>query len=106
MGIFLTLLKPPQLFVGIDVQPEFEQGRSKMDQLLFHRVNLAICPPPLRFCAEPFNPLDQHPAIPCPIEDRDVSSLGQLGPEPPEIMVCLLDVIRSGDGYYPVPARI
>src|ERR1700740_2612432 len=103
MDSFLPLLEPPQLFVGIDMQPELEQDRSEMHQLLFHRVNLSIRPPPLHLSAESFNPFDQHTAVPRPIEDRNVPSLGQLRPEPPEIMVCLLDIIRRGDRYYLVP---
>src|SRR5215469_14280367 len=106
MDICLPLLKPAQLFVRIDLQPELEQHSSKMYQLLFHRIDLSIRPSPLRFSAEPFNPLDQDTAIPRPIEDRDVPSLWQLRPKSPEIMMCLLDVIRSGDRDYLVSARI
>src|ERR1700722_7385222 len=106
MGIFLPLPKTPQLFIGIDVHPELEEDRSEMHQLLFHCVYLSIRPPPLLLSAKPLNSLNQNPTVPCPIENRDVPSLGQLRPEPPEIMVCLLDVIRGGDRYYLVSPRI
>ena len=72
----LTFTKPPQLLVRVDVEPELEQDRPKVYQVLLHTVDLSVSPPPLGLGAEPFHALDQHAAIPGPVRDCDGPDLG------------------------------
>src|ERR1700738_4032710 len=70
VGHFLTLLKTTQLLFGVDVEPELEQDCSEVRPLLLHPIDFPIRPPPLCLRAEPLHPLDQHAAVPRPVEDR------------------------------------
>ena len=77
-----------------------------MHQLLLHPVDFPVRPPPLSLRAEPLHPLDQHAAVPRPVEDRDVPGLGHLRPETPQVMVSLLDVVWGRDGHNLISSRI
>src|SRR5258707_12013421 len=45
----LAFLKTPELLVGIDMKPELQDDRSKMDQMLLHGIDFTIRSPPLCF---------------------------------------------------------
>src|SRR3546814_13704467 len=61
---------------------------------------------PLALGAEALHPLDQHPAVPASVEDRDVAPGGQARPEAPEEMPVALLLGRGGDGMDLVLARV
>ena len=50
--------------LATDVNPEFRDHRAGIGHVLFHLIDLAIRPAPLRFSAEPLNPLHEHTAVP------------------------------------------
>ena len=105
VGHFLSLPKPPQLLVGIDIQPNFSRTVPKCTSCcsipLISRYASATEAP----CRTP------PPARPArgrtiPVEDRDVPGLGHLRPETPQVMVSFLDVVGGGDRDHFVPTRI
>ena len=75
-------------------------------QLLLEVVDLAVGPAPLGRAGEPLDPLDQHPAVPGAVEDRDPPVARHIAPEPPEIGPPLLLVGRCRDRIDPVLARV
>ena len=102
----LAFLESPELLIGIDVQPELQDDRSKMDQMLLHGVDFTIRTPPLRFGTKPLYPLNQNTSVPAPVKNCDVPRLRHLCPESPKIMVGLFHVVRSSNGYDLVAAGI
>jgi hypothetical protein len=97
-GRVLPLLEPGQLLLRRDVDPEFEEHGAVTHQFGFERVDLGECATPLVVAREPFDPLDQHPAVPAAIEDGQAAVAGQAAPESPQIVVRTFLVGGCGDG--------
>ena len=53
-----------QLLLLADVQPKFDHDRAVLDELMLKHVEFAVSPSPFIFPRKPFQPLDQHAAIP------------------------------------------
>src|ERR1035437_1806111 len=81
-----ALLEAEKLFLARDVDPELRQDGSKVAQLPFEGIDLFVSALPFRFAGQSFYSLDQHAAIPGPIEDGDLSALWQTSPEAVQIM--------------------
>ena len=57
-------LEAAQLFVGGNLEPEFDDHRPCRHQLVLEIVDLGVGPQPVGFGAEALDPLDQYPAVP------------------------------------------
>src|ERR1019366_7761973 len=82
----LTLLERGELFLLGDVDPELRQNRPEILQLTLERVGLLEGPLPFLFLGETIYPFHQHPTVPGPVEDGDLSALRKPPPEAIEIM--------------------
>ena len=95
--VLLPGLEPPQLLVLGQVQPELHQDHALGGEGLLELADLPVGPAPLLVGGEALDPLDQHPAVPGPVEDGHPAPAGQRRPEPPEEVVPLLVVRRRGE---------
>src|SRR5690349_8343104 len=95
-----------ELLALADLQPELDDDRSAFGELLLELVDLAVGAHPVAHAAVPFDPLDQHAPVPRTIEDGDAAQRRDVLPEPPEIRMRALLVVRRGDGNGDVLARV
>ena len=90
----------------VDVQPEFEQDRAKIDQLALEIVDFAVGAFPFVLLAETLDPFDHDAPVPGTVENGDLAGLGQPPPEAPQVMVGGVIAFGSGDGIHHKTARI
>ena len=68
--------------------------------------DLVVRPPPLLLGREALDPFDQHPAVPGPVQHRHATPARQDRPEPPQEVVPLLVMGRSGELRDPHVPRV
>src|SRR3546814_11075388 len=83
-----------------------DQIGSAAGQLRLELVDLVITLAPFGLARETLDALDQHPAVPAPIEDGDFAVARQPLPEAPEEMAPLFLVARGADRPHPAIARV
>src|SRR5262245_46629424 len=86
----LTILEAAQLFLPVDVQPEFQHQDAVLREVLLEVVDFLVRPPPISLARQPLDALDQYATVPAAVKDCDFSLPRQLTPEPPEVVMCLL----------------
>jgi len=86
-------MKTSFLLIFINMHPEFQQNSSRIGNLLFHVVDLAISPFPLTFCRKTFDTFDQHSSIPGTVKNRHMSCFWKFFPESPQIMMGFFNII-------------
>src|SRR3954453_18438851 len=102
----LALLEAPELLVLADGEPELDHDDAGAVELLLEVVDLAVGPQPLGRAGEALHPLDQDPAVPGAVEDRDVALARHVAPEAPEVGAGLLLVGGCCDRVDPEPSRV
>src|SRR3954469_12613635 len=102
----LALLEAPELLVLADGEPELDHDDAGAVELLLEVVDLAVGPQPLSRAGEALHPLDQDPAVPGAVEDRDVALARHVAPEAPEVGAGLLLVGGRSDGVDPEAPRV
>src|SRR3546814_11164858 len=83
-----------------------DQIGSAAGQLRLELVDLVITLAPFGLARETLDALDQHPAVPAPIEDGDFAVARQPLPEAPEEMARLFLVARGADRPHLEIARV
>ena len=73
---------------------------------MLHIIDLFVGTLPLLLRTESFNPLHHDPSIPGAVKDGDMACLWHTVPEPPQIVVDLLNVIGSRCWIHPVAPGI
>ena len=68
--------------------------------------DLLVRPRPLLLRGVALDPLDEHPAVPGAVQDREAAPARQHRPEPPEEVVALLVVRRGGELRHPHVPRV
>ena len=97
-GFSEPVAEPPHLLVGRDVQEELHQSDPVGDQHALELVDLIVGAAPFGGGGEALDPLDQHPAVPRPVEGDDLAVPRQALPETLQIMERFLPLFRGGDG--------
>ena len=105
-GVGEPLAEAVVLLLLGDVEEELHDHGAARGEHGFELVDLVIGAAPFRLAAEALDPLDEDPAVPAPVEDRDFARGGQPVPEAPEVMMRLLLGRRRGDRPNLVAARI
>ena len=75
-------------------------------QLAFEVVDLLVGPPPVGLGAEALHPFDQHPPVPATVEDREPTAARHVPPEPPQVRLGALRLVRRRDRDHPVVPRV
>ena len=105
-GIGEPVLEPLGLLFGCDMEEDLRDMRPVVDECALEVVDLAIGALPFRLGGEPFDALHQHAAVPRPVEDNDLTLVGQPLPEALHIMLHLLMGRRRGDGMHLEASRV
>ena len=102
----LAVAEAAQLLLLADVEPELEDDDPVLGQLALELVELAVGPPPFRLARKSLQALDEDPAVPGAVVDRDHPGPGHVPPEPPQVMVGLLLVGGLRDRDHPEVAGV
>src|SRR5262249_22785948 len=97
IGDILALLETAQLLLGAQVHPKLTDDRAELNQLALELVDLGVGAPPLILACEALDTLDQHPAVPRAVEDRDHAARRQPPPEAVEVVMHLIVAGWRGD---------
>lgn len=96
-GVLLSRFEAFELGVLVDVEPEFDNGRAEVCEMLFHLVDLLVGGLPFFVGAKGFDSLDEDASVPRAVEDGDFSSRRHFFPEAPEVVVAELYLRRGCD---------
>ena len=95
--IVLAGLKAAELLLVGEVHPELDQHHALRAQSALEFDDLVVRALHSRLSRKPFDPLDQHPAVPGSIEHGHPAPARERGRESPQEVVALLPLTRRGE---------
>src|SRR5580704_7946492 len=97
-GRLLALLEAPELLLLAHREPELHDDDAEAHQRMLEVDDLAVRAHPVRLGGEAFDALDEHPAVPAPVEDGEGVLSRHVAPEPPQIRLRALLLGGRGNG--------
>lgn len=106
VGVGFASLEAVELLVLRNVEIDFDEDGSVVDELLFEAVDFLVGAPPFTFFCKAFDSFNEDASVPRAVEDGDVAVGGQASPESAQVVVLVLFLGGFSDGVNAIEAGI
>lgn len=106
VGVSFASFEAVELLVFRNVEVDFDEDGSVVDELLFKAVDFFVGASPFTFFCKAFDSLDEDASVPRAVKDGDVPVGGQTSPEPAQVVVLVLFLGGFSDGVNAIEAGV